>query len=26
VTIDVEMKNQDGSLMAKGPAEVLLPL
>ena len=26
VTIDVEMKNQDGSLMAKGPAEVSLPL
>jgi hypothetical protein len=26
VTIDVEMKNQDGFLMAKGPAEVSLPL
>jgi acyl dehydratase len=26
VTIDVEMKNQDGFLMAKGPAEIVLPL
>lgn len=26
VTIDVEMKNQDGFLMAKGPAEIGLPL
>jgi acyl dehydratase len=26
VTIDVEMKNQDGFLMAKGPAEISLPL
>ena len=26
VTIDVEMKNQKGMLMAKGPAEVRLPL
>jgi len=26
VAIDVEMKNQDGALMAKGPAEISLPL
>ena len=26
VTVDVEMKNQEGRLMAKGPAEVQLPL
>jgi acyl dehydratase len=26
VTIDVEMKNQDGFLMAKGPAEISLAL